>query len=323
MRRFFSYSEYIIAFLLITGLNFLLPRLIPGDPLQAIYGDDILVTMTDELRESLTQRFALDKPLIEQFVVYIGNIFKGDLGYSYYNNTQVFSLICEALPWTMLLAGLAFLLTSLLGFVLGIKAGYKRGSRKDVFILTSLLSLHGVPDFFSGIILLIVFGVMLGIFPLSGAMTPFANNGYITSFLDVLHHLVLPLLSLVLARLGSVFIIARNTMVSTMSEPFILTARAKGCNEKQIQYAHAGRNTLLPVITETGIHASHMLTAALFVEIVFSYPGMGSLLYNSIMTRDYPLIQGILLVITLLVLVLNFLIEHAYFRLDPRLRHAH
>jgi len=139
----------------------------------------------------------------------------------------------------------------------------------------------------------------------------------------VLEHLALPLASMILVQLGNIFLLTRNTIVTLLGESFILTARAKGCPDSCIKYAHAGRNSLLPVTTATGLRIPHLITGALFIEIVFSYPGVGSLLNTAISARDYPLIQGILLIVTLTVLTANFLVDLLYMRLDPRVRYAH
>ncbi|MCL6635177.1 MAG: ABC transporter permease, partial [Peptococcaceae bacterium] len=162
------------------------------------------------------------------------------------------------------------------------------------------------------------FGVYLQLVPLAGALTPYAGHGGLALFLDVLHHLAMPLSALVLVRLTATYLLTRNTMVTTLGEAFILTARAKGCPERVIRYRHAGRHSLLPVATAAGLQFTHLVTGALFVETVFNYPGMGTLLYKALLTRDYPLLQGILLLAAVVVLAVNFLVDLAYPKLDPR-----
>jgi len=163
---------YAIAFLLILALNFLLPRMMPGDPLMAIYGEEALVQMTPELKTHLVERFALDQPLWQQFGAYVRALCQGDLGHSYYYNAPVFDVVLGRLPWTLLLVGLSLVLSTLLGVVLGIESGWRRGSKTDRAMLSGLMALNGFPDFFIGTLLLLVFGVTLGIFPLAGALTP-------------------------------------------------------------------------------------------------------------------------------------------------------
>ncbi|HAA89832.1 MAG TPA: ABC transporter permease [Peptococcaceae bacterium] len=323
MKRAGSAVSYLVAFFLIIALNFLLPRLMPGDPLMAIYGEEALIAMTPELKAELIQRFSLDKPLDEQFISYLLALLRGDLGYSYYYNAPVFEVIIGSLPWTLLLVGLAVLVSNALGIVLGIESGYRRGRTVDKTLLAGLMFLSGFPDFFVGILLLLLFGVALGVVPLAGAVTPYAGKTGVSLVLDVLHHLLLPLFALVLVRLTGTYLLTRNTMITTLGEAFILTAKAKGCQERVIRYRHAGKHSLLPVVTATGLQLAHSVTGALFIEIIFSYPGVGSLLYNSLLTRDYPLMQGILLVTTVVILATNYLVDLLYTRLDPRVAYAH
>ncbi len=317
-----SFLNYLIALAAIFSLNFILPRLMPGDPLQAIYGQEAMVVLTDELKAQLTSQLSLDKSWVDQFLSYTIALFHGDLGYSYYYRDQVFRVIMGALPWTLLLTGLALILATAIGAILGIESGYQRGSSLDHGLVTGLMFLGGFPDFFIGILLLLIFAVSLKLLPLSGAQSAYAGYEGIQYIFDVLRHLALPLASMVLVQLGSIFLFTRNTIVSVLGESFILTARAKGCTESGVKYAHAARNSLLPLTTAVGLRIPQLLTGALFIEIVFSYPGVGSLLNTAIDARDYPMIQGILLIVTLTVLTANFLADLLYIRLDPRVRYA-
>jgi len=314
---------YIIAFLLILALNFLLPRMLPGDPLMAIYGNEALIAMTPELEAHLVERFALDQPLWQQFGAYLAALVQGDAGYSYYYNSPVLSVVLGRLPWTLLLVGTALILSTLLGIVLGIESGWRRGTRRDKSLLAGLMAVSGFPDFFLGILLLIGFGMTLGIFPLSGAITPYSGLSGAPLVLDVLHHLFLPATALTLGYLGASYLLTRNTMITVLKNPYMLVARAKGLHDRKIRYRHAGRNALLPVITRTGIQLGRMVTGAIFVEIVFAYPGLGYLTYEALLARDYPILQGVLLIAAVSVLIANFLVDLSYPRLDPRIRYAH
>ncbi|MHB8119303.1 MAG: ABC transporter permease [Methanothrix sp.] len=318
-----SILNYLIALAAIFSLNFILPRLMPGDPLHAIYGDEALVAMTPEMEAELIRQFSLDKSWWDQLLAYVMGLLQGDLGFSYYYREQVSQVIMGALPWTLLLTGLALVIATAIGLILGIESGFKRGSSLDRSLVVGLMFLGGFPDFFIGILLLLIFAVSLDILPLSGATSPYAGYTGFAYIFDILRHLALPLASMILVQLGGIFLLTRNTMVTLLAESFILTARAKGCPESCIKYAHAGRNSLLPVTTATGLRIPHLITGALFIETVFSYPGVGSLLNTAISARDYPLIQGILLVVTLTVLTANFLVDLLYMRLDPRVRYAH
>jgi peptide/nickel transport system permease protein len=318
-----SLTTYGIAFVIILALNFFLPRMMPGDPLMAIYGDEALVAMTPDLKAHLVERFALDQPLWQQFGAYIAALFSGDLGYSYYYNASVFKVILGRLPWTLLVVGTSLVLATLLGIVLGIESGWRRGSKTDRAMLTGLMSLNGFPDFFLGLVLLIVFGVLLRIAPLSGALTPYAGLSGFSLVMDVLKHMALPVAALTLAHLAGGYLLTRNTMITILKAPFMLTARAKGLSQKILKYRHAGRNSMLPVLTMTGIWLGRVVTGALFVELVFAYPGVGQLTYQALLARDYPVIQGVFLMVAVSVLIANFAVDLLYPKLDPRVSYAH
>jgi peptide/nickel transport system permease protein len=316
-------TTYGIAFIIILALNFLLPRMMPGDPLMAIYGDEALVAMTPDLKAHLVERFALDQPLWQQFGAYIATLFRGDLGWSYYYNAPVLKVILGSLPWTLLVVGTSLVLSTLLGIVLGIESGWRRGSKTDRAMLTGLMSLNGFPDFFLGLVLLIVFGVLLGIAPLSGALTPYSGLSGFALVLDVLKHMALPVVALTLAHLAGGYLLTRNTMITVLKAPFMLTARAKGLSQRVLKYRHAGRNSMLPVLTMTGIWLGRVVTGALFVELVFAYPGVGQLTYQALLARDYPVIQGVFLMVAISVLLANFAVDLLYPKLDPRVSYAY
>ncbi|MBU7005850.1 ABC transporter permease [Phosphitispora fastidiosa] len=320
MFRIKDSSNYIIAFLIILAVNFFLPRMMPGDPLTAIYGEEALIHMTPETRAELVNRFALNQPLWEQFSGYLAALVRGDLGYSYYYNEAVSAVILRAVPWTLLLVGTAVTISALAGSIAGMESGWRRGTRFDRLLLTGIMFLEGFPDFFIGMVMLIVFGVILNVFPLAGAMTPYAGYTGLAIVLDVAKHLVLPAFSLALVNLGGSFLLARNTMVTTLSEAYIFTARAKGLRDRVVRYRHAGRNSLLPVITHIGIQFGRMVTGALFIETVFSYPGLGLLIQRGLQARDYPVLQGVFLVVTIMVLITNLFMEVLYKKIDPRLK---
>lgn len=316
-------TNYLTALIAIFILNFILPRLMPGDPLHSIYGDEALVAMTPEMEAQLIEQFALDRSWTDQLMAYLLGLFQGDLGFSYYYRDQVSIVIMGALPWTLLLTGLALIVATALGIILGIESGYRRAEPVDRCLMTGMMFLSGFPEFFVGILLLLICGVILGIAPLYGATTAYAGLDGLDYIRDVAVHLALPLSSLVIVQLSSIYLLTRSAIVMLLGEPFILAAKAKGCSDLRIKYNHAGRNSLLPVTTATALRIPYLITGALFIEIVFSYPGVGSLLSKALEARDYPLMQGILLLVTLTVLTANLLVDHLYKRLDPRVRYAH
>jgi peptide/nickel transport system permease protein len=313
---------YVIALLLILTLNFVLPRMMPGDPLMAIYGDEALIQMTPQLKADLVERFALDQSLPEQFGAYISALFHGDLGYSYYYNAPVAEVLWGRLPWTLLLVGLSLILSTFLGIVLGIESGWRRGSRTDKTLLSGIMTLSGFPDFFIGILLLILFGITWGIFPLFGAKTAYSDLSGLPLLWDILKHLALPVAALTLAHLAGGYLLTRNTMIGVLKEPYMLTAKAKGLSQSALKYRHAGRNSMIPVVTRTGLWLGRLVTGVLLVEIVFAYPGIGYMTYEALNARDYPIIQGALLIAAIAVLLANFLVDLSYRKLDPRISHA-
>jgi peptide/nickel transport system permease protein len=314
---------YGAALLLILGLNFLLPRMMPGDPLLAIYGEEALVVMTPELKAYLLRAFALDRPLGEQFVAYLLQIFHGNLGFSYFYNAATLEVILGRLPWTILLVGSALIFSTGIGILLGIESGWRRGKFLDRSLMAGFMSLNGFPDFFLGTVLLLLCGVSLNLFPLAGALTPYGGLSGIAWVTDILWHLILPVTALTLGHVAGNYLLTRNSMITVLKQPFILSARAKGLDDKVIRYRHAGRNSILPVITRTGIWLGRLITGTLFVEIIFAYPGLGTLTHQALLARDYVVLQGILFVVALFVLLVNFGIDLLYVRLDPRIQHAH
>ena len=314
---------YLVALLVIVSINFVLPRMMPGDPLMAIYGEEALVAMTPELKAFLLRSFALDQPLWQQFLAYLGQTIQGNLGFSYYHSAPTLDVILGRLPWTLLLVGTALILSTTLGVFLGVESGWRRGKPLDRTMLSGLMALSGFPDFFLAMVLLLVFGVFLRLLPLSGSLTPYSGLSGFPLVLDVLRHLILPTSALTLGHVAGNYLLTRSTMVTVIKEPFILVARAKGLPDRNIQYRHAGRNALLPVITRTGIWLGRIVTGTLFVEVIFAYPGLGSLTYQALLTRDYAVLQGVLLLVAVLVLVVNFCVDLVYANMDPRIQNAY
>ena len=319
-----SWLNYIIAFFIIITINFIVPRILPGEPLNAIYGNEVLVKLSAETRAYLSSYYGMDKPVLVQYFLYIASVFKGNLGYSFYYKKPVIELLLSYFPYTIMLMGLAMLISTILAIVLGIESGWRRGRKSDKFILFSVIFSSSFPSFFIGAVFLIVFGVLLNILPFQGARTLYSGLGSLSMFIDFLKHLILPLFSLVMVFLPFSYLLTRNSMISNLKEPYILLARAKGLSDTRIKYIHAGRNSLIPVATQVGIRlGTMMLTGTLFIEIIFSYPGMGSLIYNSISNRDYPVLQGSFLFTAFLVLFINFLMDLFYTKLDPRISYAY
>ncbi|MCK8824630.1 ABC transporter permease [Fuchsiella alkaliacetigena] len=309
-------SGYIIALIIILLLNFMLPRLMPGDPITVMYGD-ALTELTPEMRAALEERHGLSQSLFNQFLNYLKDIgLNWDLGYSFYYERPVTQIINNYLPWTLLLVLSSLILSTLLGFILGVESGWDYRQRRDKALLIVLLIVNGMPGIVLGSILLIIFAWQLGIFPLGGAITPHAGYTGLAWLRDILYHLVLPLLTLVLTRLPGSYLLMRSSMFGVVEQPFIDLARAKGLKKQRVKYVHGARNAIVPFLTQLGIRFSTFLGGALFIENIFSYPGMGELIYRALLNRDYPLLQGSLFLLTLMVLLINFLTDLLIVKVD-------
>ena len=315
-------GAYLLTLWVILTLNFLLPRLLPGDPLAALLDPSSSDYVYDpQVRAALAAYYGLDRPLPEQYGRYLLGILTGDLGRSIRLNRPVAELVAGRLLWTMLLVGTALLISSALALLAGTESAWRRGSWADRGLVSASLLLANVPVYFAGMMLLLLFGVRLRWLPLAGGRTPFAQySSALDAVLDIGRHLVLPALTLTLAMLGARFLLVRNATVNVLGEDFMLVARAKGLPEGRLKWGHALRNALLPFVAHLAAHAGMAVTGAVFIETLFSYPGMGRLIFESVTARDYPVIQGAFLVVSAVVLTANLLADLINLRLDPCLR---
>ncbi|MFP4148582.1 MAG: ABC transporter permease [Nitriliruptoraceae bacterium] len=313
---------YALTLLVAATVIFLLPRLMPGDPLSALDDPDSGIFIRDEqVREQVLAAYNLDGSLAQQYLGYLSGLARGDLGWSIAANRPVGEMIGGALPWTLLLVGPALLLSALVSFVAGLAAAWHRGSRTDRSIVAGLTVLRSVPEYAIALLVLIVFAIILPLFPLAGGRTPFADHpSWWAEAGDVLHHLVLPLAALTLSSLGAKFLLVRNTAISALGEDYMLLARAKGLPLRVQRSRHVGRNAVLPFLTMLGVQVGFAVGGALFVEAVFAYPGMGTLILSAVEARDFPVLEAAFLTLATTVLTANLLIELLYTRLDPRVR---
>jgi peptide/nickel transport system permease protein len=324
MHQISKLAYYFVIVLIILSINFSLPRAMPGDALSYLTdpGADIPVRMTEEKREILLAYYGLDKPLSEQYITYMVGIIRGDLGWSIYYSAPVLEVILGRLKWTLILVGTSTAIYITLGILLGATSAWARGRKRDMGLLISIISISSFPSFFLGILLAIIFGIKLDIFPISGAQTAFATySSPLEEIFDILHHLVLPAATLVLSHIGGTYFLMRNSMLGVLGEDYIMTARAKGLSERYILHKHALTNALLPIVTMTAMTVGFMIMGTIFVETVFAYPGIGNLLYNAVSYNDYPLLQGIFLFLTIAIVGANFIADMIYIRLDPRVNH--
>jgi peptide/nickel transport system permease protein len=311
---------YFSIFFVVLGLNFFLPRLLPGDPLTALTGDSELV-LTPGFRQELLHRYGLDQPLATQFRQYLANLARGDLGYSFHYQAPVSRIIGPALLWTAILCGVSFVVSLGLGFFLGVELAWQRQRYWTAAAVGGCLVLEALPGFLLGMFLLMIFSLKLGLFPFFGAVDfSELSGGAGGAGSNLLRHLTLPALTLVLGEAPGIGLLVRSSALKHIRAPFIVAARSRGLGEVRIKYRYLARNALLPLITRLGLRFGFLWAGALPVEVVFAYPGAGQLLFQALMKRDYPLLQGLLLVSTLAVLVGNALAEWGYRLADPRVR---
>ncbi|MDX2441905.1 MAG: ABC transporter permease [Desulfobacterales bacterium] len=306
-----------LATLAMLYLSYTLPRLLPGDFITAMYASSP-VTLSAE-QEAEMRAFYTEDP---GFCNYLLKLVKLDWGYSYAFLTPVSALFFEALPWTLLLFGTAHIISISIGFIAGVEASWRQGSKMEKGLVGGMTFLEGIPEISTGVILLVIFALNLRWFPAAGAETTYANVSFTAWVVDVSHHLVLPLATLVLAYIPGNFLLTRNSMIMVIKAPFITTARAKGLPKRRIRYAHAARNALLPLVTRFGLRLAFMVTGVLVVEKIYSYPGLGTLLFNAIQVRDLPVIQAVVLISSLMVLTIILILEFVYRIIDPRLEYA-
>jgi peptide/nickel transport system permease protein len=323
MTRFLAgkLAQYLIVLFLTLSLNFMLPRLMPGGPAQFLLGDET-GTLTPEIREAIIANLGLDKSMGQQYSAYIQNLLRGDLGYSFVRGEPITKVIGDRLPWTVLLAGSSLILSTVAGVALGTMAAWRRGKRLDVGLLMSTMFLASMPVFWLGMMFIVLFGVHLRWFPLFGIRTAWASYTGWAAVVDVVRHLVMPVVTLSLHSLFGTLMIMRYSMVSVMGEDFVLMARAKGVPVRGVMYHHAMRNALLPVVTHFMLGVGFVVGGATVTETVFSFPGIGRLLYEAVLTRDYPILQATFLIITVCVIAANILADLVYPLLDPRVRRA-
>lgn len=311
---------YALTLWAVVTLVFLLPRLLPGDPLAGLDNPDSGSFVYDpHIRAQVAAYYGLDRPLVSQYVTYLAGLVHGDLGWSISQNTPVSTLIARRLPWTLLLSGSALVLSSTISFLAGVTAAWRRGRLVDRGLIISLSAARAVPEYAMASLLLVCFTVLVPVLPQSGAQTPFARySSPLAAAGDVLTHLALPLFALTLGLAGNKFLIVRNTVIATLGEDYMLLARAKGLPRRLLRYRHSGRNALLPFLTALGVQVGFAVGGSLFVETVFAYPGMGTLMSDAVTARDYPMLQGGFLVLAAVVLLANLVVEVAYLRIDPR-----
>ena len=313
-------AQYALVVLIALSLNFAIPRLAPGSPIDYLVPSEQVTTVTPEQRERILAQFGLERPLAEQYWSYLSGIVQGDLGLSTQQGRPVVDMLLERLPWTLVLVGGAITLSVIVGAGAGFLAAARRGGRMEVGGLAFFMFLDSMPPFWIGMLLLVLFSGYLKLLPVFGALPLTNATGGFGFTLEVAERLVLPLLTLTLVRVGWLFLVARSSLAGELSEDYILMAEAKGLSRRKVVLGHGVRNALLPLVTAVAVEAGTVVGGATVVETVFSYPGLGRLIYESVLSRDYPVLQGAFLLLALGVIATNLLADLLYPIIDPRTR---
>lgn len=304
----------------VTALLFLLMRVTPGDPLGGIAGDRI---MEPAELEQLRAQYGLDQPIGRQFLSFVRGATRGDFGVSIHRYPdRVSTLIRDRLPASLLLGGTVLLLNFTLGIGLGVLQAVRRGSRLDRWLTHLSLAAWALPSFWLGLILVAVFSLQLGLFPAGNMRDPLlpADATWLARTLDLLHHMVLPVITLSAVSLAAGMRFQRTAMLEVMRLDFVRAARARGLPERRVIWVHAWRNALSPVVTLLGLWLPMLVAGSIYVEAIFNWPGLGSLAAEAIAGRDYPLLLGTAMLTSVLVLLGSLLADIGYRLLDPRVR---
>lgn len=312
-------DRYLLVFVVAVSLNFFLPRLMPGNPLALIAGVDVGLLTPAERAEIITA-VGLDEPLLSQFVDYWKSVLTLDLGFSYKSGRPISEMITERLPWTLLITLGSLAVSAVIGVILGGFSAWRRGKKTDLGLLSGMISLQSLPSFWLGMLLISVFAVQLGWFPSFGAETPASDFAGWDRMKDIAEHAILPIVTLTILSIPGVYLTMRYSMLEVLGSDFIRTARSKGASESRILFGHVARNAIAPVLTFLAIRFAFAFGGSVIIETVFSYPGLGRLIFEAVAGRDYPVMQATFLVFTVAVLVANLVADLLYPILDPRMR---
>ncbi len=296
-------------------LTFVLIHLAPGDPVRILGGDGGDLAYYAAMRE----KFGLDRPILEQLLIYIGSALHGDFGFSYVQRRPVFDVIADRVPATLLLMGTALVLSTVAGIWFGLLAARRQGRAADKAVTVATLIGAATPAFWLGQVLVIVFAAGLGWFPVAG-MTTARGAAPGMELLDRVWHLVLPVVTLGFLQLALVTRLTRSGLIEALREDYARTARAKGLSVKATLRAHALPNALLPVVTIIGSHFGTLLSGAVLTEIIFAWPGLGRLLFDATLSRDYPLLMALFILTSASVILANLATDVVYTAFDPRIR---
>ncbi|MGA2785597.1 MAG: ABC transporter permease [Candidatus Bathyarchaeia archaeon] len=309
--------EAIPSIVIVLLVSFIIVRVVPGDPAQLIAGEAASPSTVAAIRTAL----GLDKPLWEQLIIYFQQLSHGDLGFSYTQHTSVAAIILTRLPNTLMLVGSAITLGVIFGVALGCMAASKAYSLRDTALTIWSLASYAAPSFWVAQMLILLLAVEIPIFPAGGFQNLRNESTGGPAVLDVLWHLFLPVLTLLVAYMAEQFRLTRASMLEILGQDYITTARAKGVNRRTVIFSHGLRNALLPVVTLIGLRFGSIFTGAVLTEVVFGWPGVGRLMYESVIIRDYPVVLGCFIFVSSFVIVGAFITDLLYAAIDPRIRY--
>lgn len=315
LRRLLQVPVLLLGIIVFT---FVLIHVAPGDPIVALAGEYGNQAYYDQMRA----KFGLDRPLSEQLFIYLGNVLRGDLGHSYTYGQPVLQVILSRMPTTLLLMGTALLLATVTGLGLGVLAAHRPFTATDGSIMLLSLVGYALPVFWLAQLLIYVLALQMGWFPIHGLTSARERYTGIRLVLDIGHHLVLPAAALAIQQIALVSRLTRAGMLEALSEPYVLSARARGLKERRVLGRHALWNALLPVITVMGGRIGFLFAGAVLTESVFAWPGLGRLLLDATLARDYPILMGIFILISVTVILANLVTDLVYAWLDPRINYT-
>ena len=303
-----------LTFLAAVTVTFLIVRLMPGDPTTAFISD----SMSPQDVQALNTLLGLDKSLFEQYALFLRNLANFELGQSFFYKEAVSAIIAPRLGWTLLLIGTSLVITLLIGIPLGVYTARHKGKWVDQSVSTMIVL--GISIFIPllAFVLVYVFSLELGLTPVGGALTPGIDESERT--LDVIRHMILPTATLVVVNLAQIVLYTRSSMLDVFKEDYIRTARAKGVNDRGVTWGHALRNAMIPTVTVTGLLLGKMVGGAVLTETVFSWPGLGSMIYEAVQKQDFPLLQGAFIVLAFSVILMTLVTDLVVAWLDPRIK---
>lgn len=323
--------ELLIVLFIVSIIAFILIRLAPGDPAQILAGEHV----TEKILEEIREKYGLNKPIITQYFIWMGQILRGDFGRSIRTGEKILKELFYRFANTFELSLFAIIIATLIGVFAGIISATKRGSFIDYLTMTAALFGVSMPVFWLGIMLMLIFGIWLNILPISGRLDTGINLTRITNFMildsiltlnfhalaSILKHLILPGIALATIPMAFIARITRSSMLDVLNKDYIRTAKAKGLNERVVIYKHALRNALIPIITSIGTEFALLLGGAILTETVFAWPGLGRYIVGAVSSRDYPVVQGSIIFVAFIVVIVNLIVDILYAFIDPRIRY--